>query len=87
MPLPSRFLGMLREAVTGEFAGIPLIALDPSPATVLKTAGKYRYKLLVKTVFHSRTREMISRLLTDFSRAPENRAVAVFVDINPASML
>ena len=46
-----RFLGMLRGAVTGEFAGIPLIALDPSPATVLKTAGKYRYKLLVKTVF------------------------------------
>ena len=30
---------------------------------------------------------MISHLLTDFSRAPENRAVTVFVDINPASML
>ena len=83
----TRFLGMLREAATGRYAGIPLIALDPSPASVLKAAGKYRYKLLVKTVCHTRTREMIGSLLNAFSRAPENRGVSMFVDINPASML
>ena len=66
----TRFLGMLREAATGRYAGIPLIALDPSPASVLKAAGKYRYKLLVKTGLpHREPREMVGSLLNAFSRA------------------
>ena len=63
-----------------------MIVLDPSPASVGKVAGKYRYKLLMKTVAGPAMREMTGRLLTAFSRAPENRSVSVYVDINPATM-
>ena len=82
-----RFLQMLHTAATREYAGVPLIALDPTPAAVARAAGKYRYKLLVKAVNNARMREMAAALVTAFSRRPENKAVAVFVDINPAGSL
>ncbi|MCL2488946.1 MAG: primosomal protein N', partial [Oscillospiraceae bacterium] len=81
------FLKMLYGAVTGEFAGIPVIVLDPAPAVVPKTAGKYRYKLLMKSVNTPQLRELISRLLTEFNRRRENKDVTMFVDINPLGML
>lgn len=82
-----RFLRQLHAAVTGEYAGLPVIVLDPMPATVSRVAGKYRYKLLMKTVNTARLRAMLGELITAFSRQPENKNVSVFVDINPASML
>lgn len=82
-----RFLRELREAVTGPYAGLPVIVLDPVPATLAKAAGKYRYKLLMKAVNTARFRRMVAELLAAFSRRAENRAVTVFADINPASMM
>lgn len=82
-----RFLSSLRESATGGFADVPMIVLDPSPASIGRVAGKYRYKLLVKTVNTARMRKMTACLLEQFSRAPENKAVTVFADINPAAML
>ena len=82
-----RFLSLLREEATGEFHDVPMIALDPSPAMVSRVAGKYRYKLLVKTVNTARMRQMTAGLLGQFSRASENKTVTVYVDVNPAVML
>ena len=79
-----RFLQMLRCAATGSYADVPMIVLDPSPAAVARVAGKYRYKMLVKTVNNARMRQMTAELVTAFGRGPENRAVSLFVDINPA---
>ena len=79
-----RFLQMLRDAATGSYADVPMIVLDPSPAAVARVAGKYRYKMLVKTVNNARMRQMTAELVTAFGRGPENRAVSLFVDINPA---
>ncbi len=79
-----RFLQMLRGAATGSYADVPMIVLDPSPAAVARVAGKYRYKMLVKTVNNARMRQMTAELVTAFGRGPENRAVSLFVDINPA---
>lgn len=82
-----RFLSLLREAAVGTFSDVPMIVLDPSPASISRVAGKYRYKLLVKTVNSARMRKMAAGLLERFSRAAENKAVTVYVDINPAAML
>lgn len=83
-----QFLQLLKETVAlPEYEGLPLIALNPTPATVLRVAGKYRYKLVVKLVNNSISRELISRLLTEFSRLPESKDVTVFADINPANIL
>ena len=45
-----RFLADLQGLATREYADVPMIALDPTPAAVARAAGKYRYKLLIKTV-------------------------------------
>jgi len=82
-----RFLHQLRETVTRQAGRLPVIVLDPVPASVYRVSGKYRYKLLMKTVNTAALREMIAQLLTDFSRKSENKNVTVFADINPASML
>lgn len=82
-----RFLELLRQTVSGEYAKLPVIALDPSPAVVSKVAGKYRYKLLIKSVNSALLRKMVAQLLERFSRLPENRQVTVFADINPANVL
>ena len=80
-------LAHLRREATGEYADLPLIALDPTPAGVLRVAGKYRYKMLLKAKNTARMREMVRKLLQEFAKEPANRGVSVYVDINPASML
>ena len=81
------FLGLLHQEVTGRFAGVPVIAMDPTPAIVARVAGKYRYKLLIKTVNNSQLRTMLSQLLADFNRRADRSDVRVFADINPLSLL
>ena len=82
-----RFLADLQGLATRGYADVPMIALDPTPAAVARAAGKYRYKLLIKTVNTARLRELVGRLLTEANRKPENKALTVYADINPAGML
>lgn len=82
-----RFLRDLHKALTVDYKGIPVIALDPVPAGVVKAAGKFRYRLLIKTVNSARMRQMVAELITDFCRRPENQKITVFADINPGAML
>ncbi len=80
-------LGSLRRAATGDYADLPLIALDPTPAGVLRVAGRYRYKMVVKAQNTAHMRDLVRQLLLAFDKEPRFRGVRVFVDINPASML
>ena len=82
-----RMLGQLRAAATEDYRDLPMIALDPTPASVLRVAGKYRYKLLIKAKNTARMRQLVRHLLRTFHDIPENRQVNVYVDINPAVML
>jgi len=81
------FLKQLHTLVTGKYAGVPVIALDPTPAVVTRVAGKYRYKLLIKTVNSTRLRQMLGELIADFNRRADRNGLRVFVDINPAGLL
>ncbi|MBQ4612574.1 MAG: primosomal protein N' [Clostridia bacterium] len=80
-------LEQLRAVATTDYADLPIIALDPTPASILRVAGKYRYKLLIKAKNTARMRELVRRLLHEFYDAPNNRGVSVYADINPAVML
>lgn len=82
-----KMLQLLRSCASGEFADLPLIALDPTPAAVVKVAGKYRYKMLVKARNTRKMRDMVRQLLHTIQSEPTLRGVTVYVDINPASML
>lgn len=84
----ARFLDQLRLTVAQpEYAGLPLIALDATPAAVARVAGKYRYKLIVKLTNNTRTRTLIAELLRAFASLPESKGVTVYADINPATIL
>ncbi len=80
-------LAQLRRAATAEYADLPIIALDPTPASVLRVAGKYRYKLLVKAKNTARMRALVCELLRTFHDEPHHRQVTVYADINPSVML
>ncbi|HCA29195.1 MAG TPA: primosomal protein N', partial [Ruminococcaceae bacterium] len=82
-----RFMSMLKNAVTQEYKELPVIVLDPTPASVSRVAGKYRYKLLMKTRNNRMMRQMTAKLITEFSRLSENKSVAIFADINPIGII
>ena len=71
----------------GEYAHLPMVALDPTPAAVVKVAGKYRYKMLVKARNTKPMRDLVRTLMHTINSEPMTRGVTVYVDINPASML
>lgn len=83
----NEMLQLLRRAVTEEYTDLPVIALDPAPATVVRVAGKYRYKMLVKARNTKRMRDMVRQLLHTLHSDAAVRGVTAYVDINPASML
>ena len=82
-----RMLELLREAAMGEYSNLPMVALDPTPAAVVKVAGKYRYKMLVKARNTKSMRDLVRKLMHTLNSEPMARGVTVYVDINPASML
>jgi primosomal protein N' (replication factor Y) len=61
---------------------LPLRVFGPSPAALVKAAGKYRYKLVLKCLDNKKTRALIRRTWELFSACPESRGIAVFVDMN-----
>lgn len=83
----NKMLQLLRSAAMGEYSDLPIIALDPTPATVVRVAGKYRYKMLVKARNTKRMRDMVRKLLHSLNEDKTVRGVTAYVDINPASML
>ena len=81
-----RMLELLRAAAMSH-SDLPMIALDPTPAAVVKVAGKYRYKMLVKARNTKPMRDLVRELMHTLNSDPTARGVTVYVDINPASML
>lgn len=80
-------LGRLQQLAAQEYSDLPLRVLRPSPASVAKVSGKYRYKLIIKCRNTRRLREMVSRLLLEFAKQKEFARVTAFADCNPDSIL
>ena len=78
---PRLSAGMV-ELARREYADLPLYIFGPFEAQVYKAAGKYRLRMILKCKNNRRTREYLSRILTDFGRH-EGRHITLSVDINP----
>ncbi len=82
-----RFLQILRYKAQKTYADVKMIVLDPSPATVSRVSGKFRYKLLMKTVNTARLREFVSEVLEEYQHDSVSKYVSVYVDVNPSTIL
>ena len=81
------FLNNLTVLAKSEYPEQPMRVLNPTPALIGKVNNKYRYKLIIKCRNTAKFREMISRLLIQFSGNRDYKSVTVFADINPDSIL
>ncbi len=81
------FLRILRHLAAKEYADLKMIVLDPSPASVVKIAGKFRYKVLMKTINSARLRAMVSEALAAYHKDTISKFVSIYVDINPSTIL
>ena len=59
---------------------MPMRLLGPVEAGILRVAGRYRYKLLVKCKNTPETRGFLAGLLAGFGKEKENRGVTMFID-------
>lgn len=57
--------------------------LGPAPYPVVKVAGKFRYKLLIRCLPDRQVRAAISRTLIHSNTSKEFRGISVYADMNP----
>ena len=76
----------MTELASKEYSDLPLRVLGPSQAAVFKVSNKYRYKLILKCRNNTRFREMLGRMLTEFSAVRDFSTVTVYADIDPLSI-
>jgi len=81
-----KFFVKLQKLVKSSYSELPLRILRPTPATIKKIAGDYRYKIVLKCKNTKKFRDMINNLLIDKSDFQTKR-VTIIVDINPISIL
>ena len=77
------FLELLSRLAKEEYPDLPMRVLSPSPAAVARVSNRYRYKLIIKCRNDRRLRELLSRLLVQFSGERQYTDVTVFADSNP----
>lgn len=73
----------IKKLVGGEFSQVKLILLGPTPASVIKVNGKYRFMLMIKCKNNEPTRKLLRSAL-DMTNM---NGVSVFVDINPETVI
>lgn len=81
------FMELLKFHTQREFTDVPIRALGPSPASVKKVSGKYRYKLILKCRNNARFRELMHLLLCEFGREAANKEITAYANMNPDSVL
>lgn len=80
------FLYGIKQATEEEYKNQKLIVLGPMPPRILKLAGKYRYRIIIKCRNNEEFRRMIKDLMIRFSKSKDFKEVALSVDMNPESL-
>lgn len=75
-------LALLERLLPGEYPELPVRLLGLAPANVLRVAGRYRYKLIIKGKNSPRMRELLWRLYTEPELAAVMRNVTLTIDPN-----
>ncbi len=78
---------LLKEKIKEKYKNEKIIVLGPVPARVSKVGGKFRYRIIIKCRNKSSFRQMISEILREIGKDKRFKAVSVYADINPDSML
>lgn len=78
-----RIFESIKEMLAGDFSDQHLIILGPSPASVPRVSGKYRYRMLIKCRNNLHFREMVSKAIEPVNRGD----LFVGVDINPETVI
>ena len=73
-----KFLAQFRKIASERYSALPLRLLGPVPCDVLRVAGKYRYKLLLKCKMNRATRALLWEMLRWFYG--ECKTVSAFID-------
>ena len=73
----------IKALVAGEYRDVKLIILGPSPATVPKVGGRYRFRLIIKCHNNQRFRDLMRAAM----RQSEHKDASVFLDVNPETIL
>lgn len=69
--------------MAGQFRDFQYPVLGPSPAAVVRVAGRYRYHLIIRCPDNARRRALISGLLIEFSLGKYKKEVALYAENNP----
>lgn len=69
------------------YPSVKMIILGPSPASIPRVNGKYRYRIIIKTKNTSDFRKIISSALCDFGKDRRNKNVTAYADLNPDSIM
>lgn len=80
------FFEMVKSLHRTEYSDLSVILLSPLAPRVSKVAGKYRYRVIIKCKNNHKFREMIARLLKEFSNDKRFKSVTAYADINPENM-
>ena len=81
------FLERLKYYTQRDYSDVPIRVLGPSPASVKKVSGRYRYKIILKCRNNARFREMMHLLLCESGSDPQSKEVTTFADLNPENVL
>ena len=81
--LSRRLCTALRE----DYSEQPVRILGPSPASVYRISGRYRYKIILKFKNSRRFRQMLSEVLVSFSSDRRFSETTVFADVDPDNIM
>lgn len=80
------FLEELKRVHSSDFSDLKIIVLGPVSPRISKVGGKYRSRIIIKCRNSKIFRDMISKLLKNFSKN-KNEKVSIYADINPESIM
>lgn len=82
----NEFLKLLTSVLSDSYSDIPIRVLGPSPASIPKVNNKYRYKIILKCRNDAKFREMLRKVLTQFSKVKDYSDVTVYADMHPLEL-
>ena len=73
----------IKRLIESEYKDVKLIILSPSPASIPKIQGRYRFRMIIKCKNNAKFREMLKSAL----KIKLSGDTAVWVDINPETVI
>ncbi len=83
----NEMLNILKSIHSEQYSNLKIIVLGPVVPRISRVGGKFRSRIIIKCRNDKNFREMISKLLKEFTKNKNNDNVNIYVDINPESLM